>query len=306
MDTRVSHVAAELTHLGLLSCTGDEARAFLHAQLTNDIEGIGADTARLAGWCSAQGRLLATFLVIPQAQGFLLQLSRDIAPAVAKRLSLFILRAKAKLADASGDWTQVGLRGAGAAQKLASLGLAAPSADFGVTTANGACAVRVGEQRFLLVLPAARRAQVLAALDATADEGWALEEIRAGRPLVTQATQDAFVPQMVNLERLGAVDFRKGCYPGQEIVARTQYRGVLKRRMARARVAAPATPGQELVAEELQGQPSGTVVNAAPLPEGGSELLVVAQISALEAAGALHLGAADGPRLALLPLPYAA
>jgi hypothetical protein len=111
---------------------------------------------------------------------------------------------------------------------------------------------------------------------------------------------------MVNLERLGAVDFKKGCYPGQEIVARTQYRGVLKRRMVRARIAAAAAPGNDLYAADLTGQASGTVVNAAPAPEGGTELLAVVQISSVEGASPIRLGAADGPQLELLPLPTAA
>jgi folate-binding protein YgfZ len=135
---------------------------------------------------------------------------------------------------------------------------------------------------------------------------WALQEIRAGWPMVVQATQDLFVPQMVNLERLGAVDFKKGCYPGQEVVARTQYRGVLKRRMIRARVAAPAAPAADVFAGDAPGQASGTVVNAAPVPEGGSELLAVVQISSLESGSTLRLGAPDGPRLELLSLPYEA
>jgi len=163
--------------------------------------------------------------------------------------------------------------------------------------------VRITQQHFVLLVKAAQRDRV----PGNSDEGaWALEEIRAGRPLVVQATQDLFVPQMVNLERLGAVDFKKGCYPGQEIVARTQYRGVLKRRMVRARVAAAAAPGNDLYADDLPGQASGTVVNAAPAPEGGSELLAVVQISSLENAAAIRFGAADGPQLELLPLPFAA
>jgi hypothetical protein len=144
------------------------------------------------------------------------------------------------------------------------------------------------------------------ALQDAGDEAWALEEIRAGRALIVQATQDQFVPQMVNFERLGAIDFKKGCYPGQEIVARTQYRGVLKRRLVRASVQAVAVPGDALYAADLPGQASGTVVNAAPAPEGGSELLAVVQISSLESASAIRLGAADGPPLELLPLPAAA
>ena len=303
MDTRVSHATAELKQFGMLSCTGDDAREFLHAQLTADIAGLEPDRARYAGWCSAKGRLLASFLVVPHAQGFLLQLSRDLAPSVTKRLSMFVLRAKVKLKDASADWVQHGLWGAGAAERLAALDMPGPSADLGVAQANDTLVVRIASQRFLLMVAGAQRER---ALGDSGGEAWALEEIRAGRPRVVQATQDLFVPQMVNLERLGAVDFKKGCYPGQEIVARTQYRGVLKRRMVRARVDAPAAPGNDLYAADLPGQASGTVVNAAPAPEGGTELLAVVQISSLESASAIRLGAADGPQLELLPLPTAA
>ena len=242
MDIKVSHAAAELRRFGLLSCTGDEAREFLHAQLTSDVSALQADRARYAGWCSAKGRLLASLLVVPHAEGFFLQLSRDIAPATTKRLSMFILRAKVKLADASEAWVQIGLWGSQAAAQLAALGFETPAADLAITRAGDALAVRVAAQRFLLLAPAGQRGRFLEALGDGGDEAWALEEIRAGRPHVVRETQDQFVPQMVNLERLGAVDFHKGCYPGQEIVARTQYRGILKRRMVRAKVAAPAAP----------------------------------------------------------------
>lgn len=306
MDTRVSHSAAELAQYGMLSCTGDEARAFLHAQFTSDVAGLGMDSARRAGWCSAKGRLLATLLVIPHDGGFLLQLSRDLAAPVAKRLAMFILRAKVKLADASDAWVQLGIWGPSAAERLATLGLQAAANDLGVSRGAGGIAVRIGAQRYLVAVPVERREAALGILSGAGDGNWALEEIRAGQPMLVLATQDQFVPQMLNLERLGAVDFKKGCYPGQEIVARTQYRGVLKRRMVRACVAATAVPSQDVYAEDAPGQASGTVVNAAQAPEGGSELLAVVQISSLESASALRLGAADGPRLELLPLPPAA
>jgi tRNA-modifying protein YgfZ len=305
MDTKVSYSAAQLRQFGSLSCSGDDARAFLHAQLTSDIAGLAQGEARIAGWCSAKGRLLATFLVVAHGDGFLLQVPREMAPAVAKRLSMFILRAKAKLVDASDAWVQFGLWGDGAANRVTALGLAVPQAEMRTALGDGAIVARVGTQRFLVLAPAAQRARFAAITNGAGEEAWALEEIRAGRPQVVLATQDQFVPQMVNLERLGAVDFKKGCYPGQEIVARTQYRGVLKRRMVRARVAAVAAAGDELFADALPGQASGAVVNAASSPEGGSELLGVAQISALEGAQRIRLGAADGPALELLPLPYA-
>ena len=305
MDTKVSSSAAELQRLGLLSCAGDEARGFLHAQLTSDVATLAPGDARMAGWCSAKGRLLATFLVVPHAGEYLLQLPRELAPAVAKRLSMFILRAKARLTDVSEAWAQFGIWGSGAAERLAGAGFPVPQAPMRAAQSGDAIVVQVAEQRFLVLVSASQRARLAALAAAVDEDAWTLEEIRAGRPQVVLATQDQFVPQMVNLERLGAVDFKKGCYPGQEIVARTQYRGVLKRRMVRARVAAAAAAGDDLFADEIPGQASGMVANAAPLPGGGSELLAVAQISALESGRPIRLRSADGPALELLSLPYA-
>ena len=238
---------ARLSRYGLLSVAGDDAREFLHAQLTNDIRALARDRAALAGWCSAKGRLLALFLVIPSAQGFLLQVARDLAAPVAKRLSMFVLRAKVKIADESERYAQHGLW---------DVGSDAPE----VAWAGEIATVRVGERRYLQVGPAA---QMTAEPNAPEAE-WTLQEIRAGRPFISAATQDQFVPQMVNLEKLGAVDFEKGCYPGQEIVARAQYRGQVKRRMVHLRAPAGSDlrPGQE-----FEG---GTVVDRA-----GDELLAV-------------------------------
>ena len=237
---------ARLSRYGLLSVTGADARAFLHAQLTNDIAALPADRAALAGWCSAKGRLLATFLVIPAAEGFLLQLARDLAPAVLKRLSMFVLRAKVKIADESDAWQQHGVWDA-------------PWTLPDVSWQGEAVTVRVGEGRFLQVGKALDEAPT------AAEEEWLAQEIRAGRPLIMAATQDQFVPQMVNLEQLGGVDFRKGCYPGQEIVARAQYRGQVKRRMVKLPAPAPLQPGQEFN--------GGVVVDSA-----GGEALVVMPI----------------------------
>jgi len=305
MDAKVSYAAARLGALGLLSCEGDDARSFLHAQLTSDVAGLGAHEARRAGWCSAKGRLMATMLVIPQGSGFLLQLSRDLVPAVAKRLAMFVLRAKVKLVDASDAWAQLGLWGPAAAQRLAELGFEAPRQVLGCAHRGPGIVVRVAPERFLVLVPAADRDRLVGALADEGDEAWSLQDIRDGLPRVVLATQEQFVPQMVNLERLGAVDFHKGCYPGQEVVARTQYRGVLKRRMVRARVADAAAAGDELFAEDVAGQPAGVVVNAAATPGGGSELLCVLQIGSIEGASPVHLRAADGPLLETLALPYA-
>jgi len=289
---------AELSQYGLLEVAGSDARPFLHAQLTNDIEGLATDRARHAGWCSAKGRLLASFLVVPREGGYLLQLARDLAPAVRKRLSMFILRSKAKIADASDAWVQFGLWGDGSEAGLAGLGLPCPADDLQVARHESLLAVRVTAGRYLLLAPAAERARLVAHPGHGDERHWMMEEIRAGRPLVTQATQDQFVPQMVNFERLDAVDFQKGCYPGQEIVARAQYRGQVKRRMVRVRTPVPLRPGQDLYSDDLAGHASGTVVNAA-----GDEALVVLQISTIEN-GSTVRAEAGGAALEVLPLSY--
>ncbi len=278
MTTRI----AKLEQYGLLQVTGEDARAFLHAQLTNDIENLEPGAARYAGWCSAKGRLLATFLVVSCPGGFLLQLSRDLVLLVAKRLSMFVLRSKVKITDASAQWLQLGHWEPGGGRPLS------------VIEHEGVITVRIGPDRALLLIPEEKSGNHKS--DSSAEE-WALAEIRAGRPLIAQATQDQFVPQMVNLELAGGVDFKKGCYPGQEIVARAQYRGAVKRRMVRLRGEALQS-GQEIYSDDAPGQASGTIVNAA-----GGEALAVLPVSTIDAKSPLRTGPQTAA-LDVLPLPY--
>ena len=270
---------AKLDHYGLLHAAGADARAFLHAQLTNDLENLAHGRARYAGWCSAKGRLLATFLVVPHADGYLLQLARDLVPVVLKRLSMFILRSKVQLSDASARWTQYGVWGPDAGEPLA------------VSERDGAISIGIDTDRRLVL-----GAEGLLSPGVSAD-AWTLAEVRAGRPLIELPTQDQFVPQMVNLELSGGVDFKKGCYPGQEIVARAQYRGAVKRRMYRLKGAALKT-GQALYSDDSPGQPSGMVVNAA-----GDEALAVMQVAAVESKSPIRAQPLAAP-LEVLSLPY--
>lgn len=297
---------ARLRRYGLLSLTGDDARGFLHAQLTNDVEHMPADQARLAGWCSAKGRLLASLIVLPQPGGYLLHLAADLAAAVAKRLAMFVLRSKVKISDLGQDYAQLGVWGAGAPVRLAELGLPLGEAPLAVAAAGALTAVRMGGDRALVLGPTAQLERLEADLVGTraVEDEWTLFEIRAGRAMIQQATQDLFVPQMVNLESLGGIDFNKGCYPGQEIVARAQYRGQIKRRMVRGRVDVQtgAAPGTSLYSDDLPRQASGTVVDSVAVP-GGKELLAVVPITALEHQAAVRL-APDGPALEILDLPY--
>ena len=287
--------SSALPRHGLIAVRGDDARAFLHNQLTNDIEHLEPGGARFAGWCSPKGRLLASFVAMAMPDGILLQLARELAPAIAKRLGMFVLRAKARVVDESDAWHQYGTWGAGAAARLAAAGLPVPSGTWASAAAEGACVVALGDERYLVVSRLARPALA----DGGTPEDWALAEIRDARPFITQATQDQFVPQMANLELVGGVDFKKGCYPGQEIVARTQYRGILKRRMYRVEADEPLADGQPLVSDDFPDQASGMVVNAV-----GGEGLAVLQIASVEQAQPVRLRA-GGPALRVSRPPYA-
>lgn len=305
---------APLTHLGLIAATGDDAAHFLHNQLTNDIEHLTPAQARLAGYCSPKGRLLATMLVWKSGDAIWLQLPREIQAAVQKRLQMFILRAKAKLADASADTVALGLVGAGA-DILAPWFPTLPQAVYGKVDSEAGSLIRVadadGRPRYQWIAPLAVAQQawpvLTRSLPPAPPSAWRLTEIAAGIPMVVAATQEQFVPQMVNYEVVGGVNFRKGCYPGQEIVARSQYLGKLKRRMLPATVAADASnavaPGMEIFAANEPDQPCGQVVNA-EATGGRVRCLVELKTAALDAGG-LALGAANGPALEIGELPYA-
>jgi folate-binding protein YgfZ len=286
--------ALRLNDLGLIRAVGEDAAKFLHSQLTQDFALLGMDQARLAGFCSAKGRLLATMIGWKAGeQEILLALPAELLPTILKRLSMFVLRAKCKLSDATADWALWGLAGPADAGTRWSL-----------SREGEAMRIRlpdVGAQaRWLLAQPAAGMAPALPAL---AEADWQWLELQSGLPWVRAATSEQFVPQMLNLELLGGVNFQKGCYPGQEVVARSQYRGTLKRRTFLYELEGPAAPGQEIFHSEDPGQPAGLVANAAK--RGGHSLVLAeTKIAALDS-GSLHLGSADGPLLRPRQLPYA-
>lgn len=288
-------IVAPLTHNALFSISGDDATAFLHGQLTNDVQSLAVGAAQWNGWCNPKGRLLATFLLVRRAEGYLAMLPAEIAPAIARRLKMFVLRSKVVVEDASSRFMRFGLAGREAAAIAGSLG------------GNAAFAVPAGGDRFVaFVRPeeaAALWAQLAARATPAGGETWEWTSIRAGIPTIVARTQEEFVPQMANFELVGGVSFRKGCYPGQEIVARTQYRGILKRRMVRAHVAdGIPQPGDTLRTPAFGDQAAGMIANAAASPDGGHDVLAVAQLEGIEAR---DLKLADGAPLEILELPYA-
>ncbi len=302
-------VYSALDGLGVIAVSGDDAARFLHGQLSNDVEHLTADRLLLAGYCSAKGRLLATFRLWRDERAIYLLLPRELLPGVLKRLSMFVLRAKARLADASDGWRAWAVLGAGAESKLRAIAGVVPAAAGQCVQFGGARLARLHgsarlPERFLVLAPVPEAEQLAATLSVQpgAGEGafwWS--EIDAGIPTVFAATQEKFVPQMINFELVGGVSFSKGCYPGQEVVARSQYRGKLKRRMQLAHCTEAAPAGADVFAPG-DAEATGTVVMAASAPGGGFDLLIECPLEKTEAP--LRLGAPDGPVLALRTLPY--
>ncbi|SET80882.1 hypothetical protein SAMN03159335_02305 [Burkholderia cepacia] len=303
-----------LPQFGVIDVAGDDAATFLHSQLTNDIEHLDAASARLSGYCSPKGRLLGSFLAWRAGHGVRLLVSKDVQPAVQKRLSMFVLRAKAKLTDASDTLAVVGFAG-DVRDVLSGIFDALPDGVHVKVDGPAGTLIRVpdaaGRKRYLWIGPRAEVDARVAALSGTlpvvSPAVWDWLDIRAGEPRITQPAVEQFVPQMVNFDVIGAVNFRKGCYPGQEIVARSQYRGSIKRRTALAHVAGETDTvhaGVELFHSDDPGQPCGMIVNAAAAPAGGVDALVEIKLAALDN-GTVHLGSADGPVLAFDALPYA-
>jgi folate-binding protein YgfZ len=252
--------------------------------------------------------MLANFLVIRRGDDLLIMLPEALRESIQKRLGMFILRSKVKARDAGGEWVRLGLSGPGAETLLRdTLGMTLGPDMLAVAHADDALAMRLGESRFDLFLRPEHAAGAWAKLAAHAKpvgaSAWDGLLVAAGIPTVLPATQDQFVPQMANMDALFGISFNKGCYPGQEVVARSHYLGKVKRRLYLAHVEGEATPGADLYSPALPGQSCGTVANITATPEGGQDLLAVVRSEAIEA-GDVRLGAADGPRLAFKPLPY--
>ncbi len=317
-DASIETVAAgffsPLTDLGLLGFSGEEAAQFLHGQLTNDVEHLPLTQARLAGYCSPKGRLLATLLMWRTPDAILLQLPVEIQAMVQKRLQMFILRAKVKQTDVTRQQAILGIGGTAAVAALANWFDVLPAAPYDKLDTDAGTLIRVtdgfGAPRYqwITTIDQAKAAwpQLCQTLRPVAPSVWGLAEIEAGVPQVVQQTQEKFVPQMVNFELIGGVNFKKGCYPGQEIVARSQYLGKLKRRMILARVAADsAHPGMEVFSSTDPDQPCGMVVNAELRSSQPKEMALLVEIktAAIEA-GPVHLGSVSGPMLVVQALPY--
>ena len=294
-----------LTHESLLAVRGPDAAKFLQGQLTCNINYLDTHTCSLGARCTPKGRMTSSFRILQEGDGYLLAMASGLLQAQLADLKKYAVFSKSTLADESAAWVRFGLSGGDDA--LLALGLQLPQPADSVVRANGLLALRVSEGRTELWAPAAQRASLLGHLAAHLREAplndWLLGQVRAGIGQVFDETRELFIPQMINLQAVGGVSFKKGCYTGQEIVARMQYLGKLKRRLYRLSLAGsdlPA-PGTELFSP-VHGSSVGEVVLAAQAGEG-IELLAVLQEDARND-GRINLGSSDGPSLHLGDLPY--
>ncbi|MEJ3959686.1 folate-binding protein [Brachymonas sp. G13] len=311
---------------GVIEARGADATRFLHSQLTNDLALLQPGEARLAAFCSAKGRMQASFIVVrtlhtAEEDRYLLLCRQDLLAQILKRLTMFKLRSQLTLTDVSAEIAVYGLLGEAARQ--------AWQGDMPVLWAHQQQEQRdlvwlypsVGQDtqlpRALCLQPAGLPAPVGASVSA---QDWELSEVRSGVATVSQATWEAFVPQMINYESVGGVSFKKGCYPGQEVVARSQFRGAIKRRGCIAAGvladgAALPQAGQDVflvptagAADSVRDGECGLIAQVATLPQDGFELIASLQLHAMEAVSqglaTLHAGSDTGPELQLLPLPY--
>ena len=282
---------SELTHLGVIRAVGEDAVKFLQGQLTQDVASLGLAEARLAAFCNAKGRMQASFVVFKRSpEEILLVCSRDILAATLKRLSMFVMRAKVKLSDASAEFQLYGLAGEPLEVLAAGAQPAWTKTDIGeanlVFLSAGA-----GQSRALWCAPAGSLAPQGTPM---ALELWHWLTVQSGIAMISQPSFEAFVPQMLNYESVGGVNFKKGCYPGQEIVARTQYLGKVKRHLFRLSSQHPLQAGDPLYSPENMDQTIGTVMSVAAAPGGGFAALGVVQSNH---ADNVHLESREGPQI---------
>ncbi|MBU0501515.1 MAG: folate-binding protein YgfZ [Gammaproteobacteria bacterium] len=301
----------DLSHLGLIQVEGEDSRTFMQGQFTNDARDISPGHSQLSAHCSPKGRMLALFRIIERDGAFLLQLPGSVLPAVLKRLPFFVLRSKVRISDASRELARIGLAGVGAEELIEECLGEVPARVDDVIHRDGISCIRLsgGLPRFELLLPFERAPAFWERLAESAPpssaELWKLLAIRAGEPVVYPETAEDFVPQMANMQLVNGLSFTKGCYTGQEVVARMHYLGKLKRRMYRARIeGACPQPGEDLFSPTSgSGQGAGRIVEAAPLTEGACEVLAVCEVESHDQGG-LRLRSAEGPPLTFLELPY--
>ena len=287
----------ELSHLGFLRVSGEDARDFLQNLTSNDVRHLDEKTAQYNSMCSPKGRMLASFLLFKMDGDYILQLPKDMVERVKKRLSMYIFRSKVTIAETA--LSAIGLAGQDAETALPGL----PEAKMAASAIESGIAIKLSDSRFEIVAEPENVAKILEHLEksteSTGKEYWERLEILDALPTVLPETEGLFVPQMANFELIGGVSFQKGCYPGQEVVTRTHFLGKIKRRMVIAHVDSTIgpNPGEEVFSGQ---EATGTVARSAPSPDGGYDILAVIHME--HRTGELRLK--SGELLKLMPMPY--
>lgn len=297
-------VLCDLSHLGLLQIEGADAFVFLQGQVTNDVKQLDGHRAHYTGYCNPKGRLLAIFLAFSHQDHVHLQMPEALIESIAKRLKMYVMRSKVEIQDVSESVIKIGINGPKATELLSTLLTMVPQNAYELVTLDNAAIVKLpgDKPRFEIFTDAANAPAIWDALakhTKTADaQYWEWLEIQAGIPEVYPSTQEEFVPQMLNLDLLDGINFKKGCYTGQEIVARTHYLGTVKRRTQLAHVDTQPNIGDDVVNGNQES--IGKIVRCAPAPGNGYDVLAEIRLESLDA-GQLLVG---GSPLNIQPLPY--
>lgn len=310
-NTQTGTIAADLSHYGLIQFSGDDAPSYLQSQLSCDIREINLKKAQYGSYCNPKGRVLASFLLWRQDDNFFMQLPGSLAISIQKRLSLYVLRANVQLNDASDTLVRIGIAGQYAVALIeeitrTSCNLIQPTQ---VIHNENITIISLAHNRFELITPVENAATLWEHFSQHAKpvgaNCWKWLDIQSGIPIILPETQEQFLPQMINLDAIGGISFKKGCYPGQEIVARTQYLGKLKRRMFLAHIvtAEAVRAGDELYSIDMGDQSSGNIVNVALSPNGGVDILAVIQQSSVDSSP-IRWQSLQGPVLQIKSLPY--
>lgn len=310
-DTATMTIAADLSHYGLIRFSGEDAKTFLQSQLSCDIREISLNKAQYGGYCTPKGRILSSFLLWQQDDDLFMQLPASLSTAIRKRLSLYVLRTKVQLTDASNDMVRIGISGPDTTALIEDITGSACNPDQALQTVQyqQIYILHLSRQRFELITPVENAPELWERINRYAKpvgtSCWDWLNIISGIPVILPETQETFLPQMINLDAIGGIGFKKGCYPGQEIVARTQYLGKLKRRMFLAHITTTEAikAGDTLYSRDMNDQSSGNIVNVASSPYGGYDILAVIQQSSVDI-GEIHWQSLRGPALEIKPLPY--
>ncbi|MDP2805634.1 MAG: folate-binding protein [Gallionellaceae bacterium] len=300
----------DLSQFGVLKVTGEEAQSFLQNLCSNDVAAITPALAQLSSLNTAKGRVLATFLIWKIGNDYYLHLPSSLIAAIQKKLTMYVLRAKVKIENISEKTVCLGIAGKDASTLLKTQFGDLPTSYLASTFHDGTIILRFEENRYLLCTIEEQASMIWQRLSAEATPVgsgyWDYLNIRAGVPVILPATQEQFVLQMINLELIGGVSFKKGCYPGQEIVARMHYLGKPKQRTYLAHIASDTAPqaNDPLFSADYEGQVSGNIVNTAPAAQGGYDVLASLHVSTMKANLEVHWNTADGVELRFEKLPY--